>query len=754
MTTVEYSSSAVPVAAILAAAITQAKDVKFVAKEGAKTSIVGGASGSVQVAEHFARSNPAAGLYGTQGDADQAHVNKWMAFFGDNGNNDAVARTNIINAHLQLRTVLVGHSITLADLVALESLKYGSQQGGWDAILAATQGGKTIPHVVRLFSYIESLPLAQAALKDKIEDKKGKGKASLDELWDRKLDTGAQGSFDKIELPGAEVGKVVTRFPPEPSGFLHIGHAKAALLNNYYARAYKGKMILRFDDTNPRKENDEFVQNILKDLETLEIKPDQITYTSDYFEQLTKYCEQLLREGNGYVDKTPVLEMREERDKGIESKYRSQSVDENLRLFEEMKKGSDEGQLCVVRAKMDMQALNKVLRDPAMFRCVSVPHHRTGSTYKAYPLYDFAVPIVDSLEGITHALRSSEYHDRNPLYNWVVDILKLRRPIINDFSRVNFSFVLLSKRKLAFFVEQGLVDGWDDPRFPTVQGIVRRGLTVGALREFILSQGASKALNLMDMDKLWALNKKVIDPAVPRYTAISSEGAVPLLLTNFGDEPTFKTVPRHKDNPAIGKKSLTFSKSIVLEGEDARGLQVNEEVTLQDWGNAIIRKVTKDGEGRVTALEGELHLAGDPKDKNTKKLSWISAGRDEEIPIIIREYDFLITKKKLEEADKFEDFINKDSLWESRSIGEAAIRLLNKGDQLQLMRRGYFICDRAYGGSPDQPMILVQTPDGKARQHSTLSAHVSIAYREAEREKEVKAAKAAAASAAKAATKQ
>jgi glutamyl-tRNA synthetase len=295
------------------------------------------------------------------------------------------------------------------------------------------------------------------------------------------------GSFE-VELPGAEEGKVCTRFPPEPSGYLHIGHAKAALLNQYFAQKYKGKLIIRFDDTNPSKEKDEFIESILKDLKTLGVVGDVITYTSDYFDQLQEAAEKLIREGKAYVDDTPQEQMRNERMEGIESKHRNNTVEQNLALWKELLAGTPKGITSCLRGKLDMQALNKTLRDPVYYRCNPTPHHRVGSKYKAYPTYDFACPYVDAIEGVTHALRSSEYHDRNDQYYRILQDLGLRKVHVWDFSRVNMVYTLLSKRKLQWFVDNGWVEGWDDPRFPTVQGIQRHGLTVEALKEWILSQ--------------------------------------------------------------------------------------------------------------------------------------------------------------------------------------------------------------------------------------------------------------------------
>lgn len=298
---------------------------------------------------------------------------------------------------------------------------------------------------------------------------------------------GSRSTYE-VDLPDAEIGKVKLRFAPEPSGYLHIGHSKAALLNQYFAQRYQGEVIVRFDDTNPAKESNEFVDNLLKDIETLGIKYETVTYTSDYFPQLMEMTEKLIREGKAYVDDTPREEMQKERMDGIESKCRNNSVEENLKLWKEMIAGSERGLQCCVRGKLDMQDPNKSLRDPVYYRCNPIPHHRIGSKYKIYPTYDFACPFVDSIEGITHALRSSEYHDRNAQYYRIQEDMGLRKVLIYEFSRLNMVYTLLSKRKLLWFVQHGKVDGWDDPRFPTVQGIVRRGLKVEALIQFILEQ--------------------------------------------------------------------------------------------------------------------------------------------------------------------------------------------------------------------------------------------------------------------------
>ncbi len=535
-----------------------------------------------------------------------------------------------------------------------------------------------------------------------------------------------EGSFD-VDLPGAEIGKVCTRFPPEPSGFLHIGHAKAALLNQYFAQKYQGRLIIRFDDTNPSKEKDEYIESILLDLETLGVKGDAITYTSDYFPQLMEMAEKLIQEDKAYVDDTDREQMQKERGDRIESKCRNQSVAENMALWKEMVDGTERGKQCCVRGKLDMSSDNATLRDPVYYRCNPTPHHRVGSKYKVYPTYDFACPYVDSIEGVTHALRSSEYHDRNEQYYWVLKDMQVRPVHIWDFSRLNFVYTLLSKRKLQWFVDTGRVEGWDDPRFPTVQGIKRRGLTIEALKQFILSQvcsyeaddfvlaaifsfcggvvllllyfvtfcsrihlsdhrswvqgncwldlsmdirhlkptlhlkvciwlqksvvnlmgwqGASKNLNLMEWDKLWTINKKLIDPICPRHTAVFADGKVILNLSNGPDEPFVRVIARHKKFDGAGKKATTFTKRVWLDQVDGAAVSEGEEVTLMDWGNAVIHKVEKDENGVVVGLSGALHLEGSVK--STKlKLTWLPE-TDELLPLTLVDLDYLITKKKV-----------------------------------------------------------------------------------------------------------
>jgi len=530
-----------------------------------------------------------------------------------------------------------------------------------------------------------------------------------------------------LQLENVKEGDFVcTRFPPEPSGYLHIGHAKAALLNYHYAKQYNGKLIIRFDDTNPTKEKHEYMDNILKDLETLSIPGgDKVTYTSDYFEDIERLAIEAIKNGHAYVDNTPLEEIREKRMVGETTPARDNSVEENLRLFEEMKKASEEGCKCILRAKIEsehgpMKNPNKALRDPALYRVIPDANHpRLGTKYKAYPLYDWACPIVDSLEGVTHALRSNEYHDRNPLYYWVLETTNLRKVYIEDFCRLNFSHTVLSKRKLQWFVDTKRVSGWYDPAFPTIQGIVRRGLTLDALREFVISQGSSKSVNLMDINKLWAINKKVLDPVVPRYTAIDATQRCEISLPSVA-EPFTKQIPKHKKNNALGEKVVHYSNKIYIELADANMIEEGEEITLMDWGNCFAKKLHRDDDGNVIKIDGELHLEGSVKDTK-KKLTWVDANSDT-VPVVMKEYDTLINIAKIPPEGKFDDYVNDPVEFRTSLVGDHNLRSLKEGESIQLERRGYFRCDRAFNGT-DVELVLI--PDGKSRAMSVITSKVA-----------------------------
>ncbi|KAK7545070.1 glutamyl-tRNA synthetase [Phyllosticta citribraziliensis] len=608
-----------------------------------------------------------------------------------------------LDAHLTLRSHIVGYGLTDADVTVWKTLRD-------NRVAHAYIKQNLMVNLTRWFKYIEEAYPEQSAL----AHRPAKKAAAAEEK------KGDEGNYD-IGLQDVENG-VVTRFPPEPSGYLHIGHAKAALLNDYFAhKKYQGTLILRFDDTNPSKEKQEFQDSIIEDLALMGIKPDKTTHTSDYFQELYEYCIQLIKEGNAYADDTEQEQMRKERMDGIASKRRDASVEENLAHFEEMKKATEEGTRWCIRAKLSVDDPNKALRDPVVYRCNPQEHHRTGATWKIYPTYDFCCPIVDSLEGVTHALRTTEYKDRDAQYQWFIKALKLRGVHNWDFARMNFIRTLLSKRKLTKLVDAGLVWGWDDPRMPTVRGIRRRGMTIPALQEFILKQGPSKNIVNLDWTTFWATNKKYIDPIAGRYTAVESTDKVPVKIIGFAHPgPYTEEKPLHAKNADVGMKKVTFSSEVLLDQEDAQSFVQDEEITLMNWGNAIVRKIShsinpvnllKSGKTPITGLELELHLQGDVK-KTAKKVTWLSTAQDL-VPVELVDFDFLITKDKLGEEDKFEDFITPKTEFRTEAVADQNVAKLKVDDIIQFDRKGFFRVDRAF--QHGKPAVLFQIPTGKSK---------------------------------------
>ncbi|GMT26999.1 hypothetical protein PFISCL1PPCAC_18296, partial [Pristionchus fissidentatus] len=528
-----------------------------------------------------------------------------------------------------------------------------------------------------------------------------------------------EGKF--VDLPGAEMGKVIVRFPPEASGYLHIGHAKAALLNQYYQQTFKGQLIMRFDDTNPAKENAHFEEVIKEDLKMLEIIPDRWTHSSDYFDMMLGMCEQLLKEGKAFVDDTDTETMRKEREERKDSKYRDTPPAANLSLWEEMKKGSERGQQCCVRIKIDMKSNNGTLRDPTIYRCKPEEHVRTGMKYKVYPTYDFACPIVDSVEGVTHTLRTTEYHDRDDQYFFIADALGIRKPHIWEYARLNMTNTVMSKRKLTWFVEEGIVDGWDDPRFPTVRGVMRRGMTVEGLKQFIVAQGGSRSIVMMEWDKIWAFNKKVVDPIAPRYTALDSSSAplVPVLIADLKAEENAK-VNLHPKDAAIGEKTIFRGPKLMVEQVDAKEMKAGDVVTFVNWGNLKIAKVDTSKDGIVTAVHANLDLQNTDF-KKTLKVTWLGdVSQPKTIPVTTVTYDHIISKAVIGKDEDWKQYINNDSISYCKMVGEPAIAAVKKGDIIQLQRKGFYIVDHPYVAKSEftgaeTPLLLIAIPDGSAQ---------------------------------------
>uniref|UniRef100_A0A8C7GXZ3 Bifunctional glutamate/proline--tRNA ligase n=1 Tax=Oncorhynchus kisutch TaxID=8019 RepID=A0A8C7GXZ3_ONCKI len=662
------------------------------------------------ITRYLARLAPSLGLYGSNM-LEQTEVDHWLEFSAQRvcGQSGLAAALGELDKALELRTFLVGHSLTLADICVWAALKGSSE---WQSM--QTQAG-AFSHVARWFAFLGS-QVPFTAVGHKYTNSKAPSRNSNEKQQD-------VGKF--VELPGAEMGKVVVRFPPEASGYLHIGHAKAALLNQHYQVTFKGKLIMRFDDTNPEKEKEDFEKVILEDVAMLQIKPDQFTYTSDHFPRIQGMAEQLLREGKAYIDDTPPEQMKAEREQRTESSHRSNSVEQNLKMWEEMKAGTEYGQTCCMRAKIDMASNNGCMRDPTFYRCKNAPHPRTGTTYRVYPTYDFACPIVDSVEGVTHALRTTEYHDRDDQFYWVIEALRLRKPYIWEYARLNLNNTVLSKRKLTWFVDQGYVDGWDDPRFPTVRGVLRRGMTVEGLKQFIAAQGGSRSVVNMEWDKIWAFNKKVVDPVAPRYTALSGSYSVPVVIPDAPEE--MKMAVKHPKNTEVGMKAVWYGPRVLVEGADAETFTEGETVTFINWGNIIITKIHKDPRGKVTSLEGKLNLEN--KDfKKTTKITWLAETPHAPLlPTVCVNYQHLITKPVMGKEDDFKEYINKQSKLEEKMLGDPCLKDLKKGDIIQLQRRGFYICDQPYEPiSPysckESPCVLLYIPDGHTKEMPTAGS--------------------------------
>ncbi|KAF2235963.1 glutamyl-tRNA synthetase-like protein [Viridothelium virens] len=609
-----------------------------------------------------------------------------------------------LDAHLTLRSYIVGHSLTDADTTV-----WGTLRDNRVAHAFIKQG--LMVNLTRWFRFIEetspSLTLPQHPAKA--------AKSTVEETSNK--DEG--GNYD-IGLQDTSKG-VVTRFPPEPSGYLHIGHAKAALLNDYFAhKKYSGTLILRFDDTNPMKEKQEFQDSIIEDLALIGITADKTTHTSDYFQELYEYCVQMIKSGHAYADDTEQQTMRDQRMDGIPSKRRDASIEDSLSHFEEMKAGTDEGKRWFIRAKISVDDPNKAMRDPVIYRCSPEKHHRTGDRWKIYPTYDFCCPIVDSIEGITHALRTTEYNDRDAQYQWMLKALNLR-PVYNwNFSRLSFIRTLLSKRKLTKFVETGVVWGWDDPRMPTVRGIRRRGMTIPALQEYILKQGPSKNIVNLDWHQFWATNKKYIDPIAGRYTAVITENRVQCTVLGADPNPSHEEKELHVKNKGLGMKLVYYSSNILVDQADAQSFAQGEEITLMNWGNAYVRKIThsmnplnlvKSGPQPVSSLELELHLEGDFK-TTKKKITWLSADQ-KLVPVELVDFDYLITKDKLGDEDNVDDFITPKSEFRTEAIADCNVAQLPQDKIIQFDRKGFFRIDRPF--LDGKPAVMFQIPTGKEK---------------------------------------
>lgn len=475
---------------------------------------------------------------------------------------------------------------------------------------------------------------------------------------------------------------------------------------------------MRFDDTNPRKEKKEFEESIIHDLGLLKIFPQKVTYTSDYFETLYELCQKLISSGKAYAEDTDPESQVLDRRNRLPSRCRDRPASESLAIFAEMRAGTSLGKKHCIRARITYDSSNGALRDPIIYRFPSwgpdetpQPHHRTGWSWQIYPTYDFACPLVDSIEGVTHALRTTEYADRNDQYYWFLDALNLRRVHLWDFARIGFIRTFLSKRKLLQVVETGKVDGWDDPRMPTVRGILRRGLTVDTLRQFMLEQGPSRNLVFMDWTILWSMNRKIIDPIAPRHTAIMSRNKALVTIIGGPSTPRKGLRPKHPKNPGIGTKTLTFASKIYIDQDDASLLHEDEEITLMSWGNAFVRHIIKSDDDTVTALQCELHLDGNVSETD-KKIHWLAAQDGDLRQAELWEFDHLLLKDKLEKTDKLDDFLNPATSKMKQALVDANCAELAEGAIIQLERKGYFRVDKATSRCREGKIVLFKIPTG------------------------------------------
>ncbi len=516
-----------------------------------------------------------------------------------------------------------------------------------------------------------------------------------------------EAEINKDNEEGVYGGRVHTRFPPEPNGYLHIGHAKSICLNFGLGEEYKGLTNLRFDDTNPEKEDVEYVNSIKEDVEWLGFHWDgDVRYASDYFGKMYDYAKKLITLGKAYVDDQTAEEIRQTRGDfstpGTNSPYRDRSVEENLALFEDMKAGKYGDGEKVLRAKIDMAHPNIVMRDPVLYRIVNAEHHNTGSEWKIYPMYDFAHPIEDAIERITHSICTLEFEVHRPLYDWVLeDWEDTEKPRQIEFARLNVTKMVMSKRKLRALVEAGLVSGWDDPRMPTISGLRRRGYTPEAIRDFCDRIGVAKADSTVDIALLEFCIREDLKLKAPRPMVVIDP--VKVIIDNYPEGQTEPcVVENNPENEELGSREVMFGREIYIERADFMEepvkkffrLAPGKEVRLKGAYFITCTDVIKDEAGNIT----EIHCTYDPETKSgsgcTRKvkgtLHWVEASTA--VDIETRLYDYLL-KEESDGKDFLGDF-NHESLQVMHSKGEASIANTVAGDRFQFLRQGYFVTDK------------------------------------------------------------
>ena len=512
------------------------------------------------------------------------------------------------------------------------------------------------------------------------------------------------------DLASGKHASVVTRFPPEPNGYLHIGHAKSICLNFGIGQDYQGQTNLRFDDTNPAKEDIDFVHSIKEDVQWLGFEWEgEVRYSSNYFEDLYNYAVELIKAGKAFVCQLDAEQMREYRgtlkEPGKNSPWRDQSVEENLDLFERMRKGEFAEGSHSLRAKIDMASPNIKMRDPIIYRIRFIEHHQTGNKWCIYPMYDFTHCISDAIEGITHSLCTLEFEDHRPLYDWVIDNISIpAHPQQIEFSRLNLEYTVMSKRKLAALVEENLVDGWNDPRMPTIAGMRRRGYTPASLVEFCKRIGVTKQENMIEMSALESCIREDLNVTAPRAMAVLDP--IKLVLENYPEGQVEElTAPNHPNDETMGTRVLPFTREILIDRADFKEeankkykrLVIDKEVRLRNGYVVKALRCDKDADGNITTVYGSYDpetLGKNPSDGRKVKgvIHWVSASHG--IPATVRLYDRLFTVPNPAAEEAFSAVINPESLVTVTSAIVEPSLAMAKGEQAyQFEREGYFCAD-------------------------------------------------------------
>ena len=511
------------------------------------------------------------------------------------------------------------------------------------------------------------------------------------------------------DLESGKHAEIVTRFPPEPNGHLHLGHVMSICLNFGVAEETGGRTFLRFDDTNPGNEREEYVQAIERDVHWLGFDwGERLSHASDYFDQLYAFAEQLIELGVAYVDSLSADEIREYRgtltEPGKDSPHRGRSIDENLALFRRMRDGEFADGEHLLRAKIDMASANMNLRDPALYRIRHINHQHTGDKWCIYPMYDFAHTMSDALEHITHSLCTLEFEDHRPLYDWLLDQLKPEhRPRQIEFSRLNLAYAITSKRKLKALIENDVVTGWDDPRMPTIAGLRRRGYPATALREFVKRGGVTKKDKLIEMGVLENCVREELGESAPRRMGVLRP--LKVVLNNYPEgQVEMMTASNHPNRPELGTREVPFSRELYIEQDDFLEeaprkffrLKPDGEVRLRNGYIIRCDEVIKDDAGEVI----ELHCSYDPdtrsgtgsSDRKVKgTIHWVSA--EQAVAAEVRLYDRLFTIPDPNTADDFMEVLNPDSLLSVRAMLEPSLADLAEGEAVQFERLGYFCVD-------------------------------------------------------------